>query len=99
KITLKAVEDGIARAKVDFKNSVLDATYKSLSAQDRVFLLAMLKDDEASSTAEIGKRMGRDANYARAYKERLLELGLIEEYGRGYVCYAMPFLREYLEVL
>lgn len=96
-ITLKAVEQGVARAKIDFKNSVLDATFKSLSPQDRIFLLAMLKDEEASSTAEIGKRMGRDANYARTYKERLLELGLIDEWARGYVCFAMPFLREFLE--
>lgn len=99
RINRKAVEDGISRARIDFKNSVLDATYKSLSAQDRVFLLAMLKDKGASNTAEIGRRMGRDGNYARTYKERLLEQGLITEWDRGYVCFAMPFLRDYLEAL
>ena len=93
------VDEGIKRARIDFKNGVLDATFRSLSAQDRLFLLAMLKDDEASKTSEIGRRLGRDGNYARTYKLRLLEQGLISEWERGYVQFAMPYLREYLESL
>lgn len=95
-ITRKHVVDGIERARIDFKNGVLDATFKSLSAQDRVFLLAMLKDEDASSLADIAMRMGRKTGYARTYKERLLEQGVIVEVDRNIVRFGMPHLREYL---
>lgn len=98
-ITKKNVLDGIERARIDFKNGVLDATFKSLSAQDRVFLLAMLKDSEESSLQDIAKRMGRKVGYARTYKERLLQQGAIIENDRGTVRFGMPFFRDYLQEL
>ncbi|MBE6473520.1 MAG: ATP-binding protein [Coriobacteriaceae bacterium] len=98
-ITRKHVMDGAERARIDFNNGVLDATFKSLSAQDRVFLLAMLKDEGESLLVDIAERMGRKPGYARTYKERLLQQGVIVETDRNVVCFSMPFLREYLEAL
>ena len=98
-ISKKNVQDGIARARVDFKNGVLEASFNGLSAQDRVFLLAMLKDEDASTLADIAQRMGRETGYARTYKERLVSQGLIRECQRGVVTFSMPYLREYLEEL
>ena len=98
-IALPDVEAGIGRARADFKNGVLDATYRSLSAKDREFLFAMLEDGECSTIADVAARMGKDATYARTYRERLLDQGLIIEPDRGLVAFGMPFLREYLEGL
>ena len=98
-ITRKNVLDGIERARIDFKNGVLDATFRSLSAQDRVFLLAMLKDEDESAVADIAKRMGKNVGYARTYKTRLIQQGVINEVDRGIVAFAMPYLRDYLESL
>ncbi len=98
-ITRKHVTDGVSRAQIDFRNGALDATFRSLSAQDRVFLLAMLKDAEQSTVTDIAARMGRKPGYARTYKERLLQQGVITEIDRGIVQFGMPYLREYLESL
>ena len=95
-VSLGHVLEGVARAQADFKNGVLDASYKCLSAQDRIFLLAMLKDEEFSRVSDLAKRMGKGASYIQTYKNRLLEQGLVIEYERGAVQYGMPYLREYL---
>lgn len=96
-ITGENVESGIRRARMDFKNGVLDATYRSLSAMDRKFLFAMLEDNEVSSIEDISKRMGRTPGYARTYRERILDQGLVVEPDRGLVKYGIPFLREFLQ--
>jgi hypothetical protein len=56
----------------------------------------MSKDSGPSSTAAVAARMDKDAHYANAYRGRLIDAGVIEAAGRGYVDFAIPYLREYL---
>ena len=56
----------------------------------------MAQSDGPSATADIARIMGRGANYAAAYRKRLLDAYVIRETARGEVDFAVPFLREYL---
>ena len=63
---------------------------------DKSFLLAMAKDDGPSKMADIQGRLNVDVNYASQYRLRLIAAELIEPVRRGYVDFALPYLREYL---
>jgi hypothetical protein len=56
----------------------------------------MLPDDKESKISDIIERLGCSANFAAQYRLRLIKQGVIEEYGRGKVQFAMPLLKEYL---
>ena len=91
-----AVRRGIARARKEMIDGVLEYTYLELSQGDKRFLGAMLQDEGESSLAVIAERMGVRSNYASQYKKRLLEQGIIGERVRGYLRFDMPVFREYL---
>jgi predicted MarR family transcription regulator len=63
---------------------------------DKSFLLAMAKDDGPSKMADIQQRLDVDVNYASQYRLRLFAAELIESTRRGYIDFAVPYLREYL---
>ena len=91
------VERGAMLARRDFENGVIKKTLQELSDGDIAFLEAMLPDeDRPSSMNDIAARMGKTANYARVYRTRLSEQGLISVARRGFVEFEMPLLREYL---
>lgn len=63
---------------------------------DKSFLVAMAKDETPSKMSDIQQRMGVDINYASQYRLRLIAAELIQSTRRGYVDFALPYLREYL---
>ena len=70
---------------------------KNMQAEiDKSFLLTMAKDDGPSKMADIQRRLNVDVNYASQYRLRLIAAELIEPVRRGYVDFALPYLREYL---
>lgn len=69
---------------------------KDASDVDRAFLAAMAQDDGPSKMADIGGRLGVSKEYAGIYRRRLIDAELIEATRRGYVDFALPYLREYL---
>ena len=90
------VRDGIALAQADFKQRVLDATYRTLSAVDIRFLEAMLPDEGNSTLSDVAARMGVRSNYASRYRIRLEEQGIISERRRGVVGFDLPLFKEYV---
>jgi Mn-dependent DtxR family transcriptional regulator len=46
--------------------------------------------------ADIQERLGVDESYVSQYRLRLIAAELIEPTKRGYVDFALPYLREYL---
>lgn len=88
---------GASRAREDFISGVVRKTCQELSEGDMAFLEAMLPDGEGpSSMADIASRMGKSTNYARVYRTRLVEQGVVTPVGRGLVQFDMPLLREFL---
>jgi len=72
------------------------STVNELSEKDLSFLLAMLPDKAESKISEITNRLGITANLAGQYRLRLIKQGVIEEYGRGRVQFAIPLFKKYL---
>lgn len=92
-----AAERGSFLAHNDFVAGVIRKTCQELSDGDMAFLEAMLPDGgEPSSMTDVARRMGKTPSYARVYRSRLLEQGVIAQAGRGYVRFDMPLLREFL---
>lgn len=89
-------EAGVALARRDLKERVLDATYYDLSRGDVRFLRAMLEDGGESRLADIASRLGEGSNYTSTYKKRLVEQGVIGERGHGIVGFDLPWFEEYL---
>jgi len=96
RIDLSAVRAGIPAARKRLGSTVHAAALADLSAIDRTYLLAMSQDDGESSTGEIARRLHETPHYASVYRARLIAAGVIEPTRRGYVDFAIPYLREYL---
>lgn len=95
-ITTQAVEAGIKQARTRLGSLVHAAALRELSDVDRTFLLAMAQDQGSSRTADIARRLGKDAQYTNVYRARLIAAGMITPAGYGRVQFAIPYLREYL---
>lgn len=96
-IEVTHVERGAELARRDFVNGIIKKTLQDLSDGDIAFLEAMLPDDgHPSLMNDVAERMGKTPNYARVYRTRLVEQGLISAPRRGFVEFEMPLLREYL---
>ena len=95
-ITLIDVERGIDSSEEYMDRMILDTTIRDLSDGDRAFLIAMLPDEAESKMVDITNRLGISTNLAGQYRIRLIKQGVIEEYGRGRVQFAMPLLKNYL---
>lgn len=96
-ISTAHAEVAVRGAESDFRESVLEATYRELSDGDLDFLEAMLADGHVSAISDIASRLGRSASHARVYKGRLIEQGIIAEERRGHVAFDLPHFREFLE--
>lgn len=70
---------------------------EAVSDRERQYLLAMATDPERSQTSEIARRMQISDQHGSVYRNRLINQGVIEPDGRGYVKFAVPFSRKYLQ--
>ena len=96
-IDAEQAKRGVELAVRDFLNGVVKKTLQELSDMDVQFLIAMLPDEgKPSLISDIAERMKKQASYARVYRARLIEQGVIAEAGRGKVVFDMPMLRAYL---
>ena len=105
-LTLSASDDGVLMeknykralelAKQEFISDICETTLAPLSARDIDFLRAMAQDDRESSVKAIAARLGVDASYTQRYKTRLSQAGIITQKRRGFVEFAVPYIRDYL---
>ena len=95
-IDLAAVRSGVPAARKRLGSTVHESALADLSNVDRTYLVAMSQDPGESSTGEVARRLGETPYYASTYRARLIAAGVIESTRRGYVDFAIPYLREYL---
>ncbi|MDR2108274.1 MAG: ATP-binding protein, partial [Coriobacteriales bacterium] len=95
-ISLEDARRGIISAEEDMDRMILETTIKELSDKDVAFLHAMAQDDAESRLGDVAKRLKISSAAAGQYRLRLIRQGVIEEYGRGKVQFALPLLRDYL---
>lgn len=96
-ITLEAARAGIDVARRRLGSLVHETALADLSDTDKTFLAAMSPDEGPSRMQDIRARMGGiSSQHANRYRERLLAAQMIRQAGRGYVDFALPYLRGYL---
>jgi hypothetical protein len=95
-ITVDDATRGVARARRRLGAVIHEPALSAASDIGKSFLLAMAQDDGPSKMADIQQRLGVDGNYASQYRLRLIAAELIYPTRRGYVDFALPYLREYL---
>jgi hypothetical protein len=95
-ISVADAEAAVAQARRRLGSLVYEPALDEASDVDRSFLLAMARDNGASRIADVIERLGITRSYASVYRRRLVDAELIEPAGRGWVDFALPYLREYL---
>jgi hypothetical protein len=95
-ITAEDAVHGVARARRRLGTLLHEPALAGTSDVDRDFLFAMAQDDGPSKMADVQRRLGVNVNYASQYRLRLMAAELIQSARRGYVDFAVPYLREYL---
>jgi hypothetical protein len=95
-ITVDDAREGVVQAHRRLGSLVYEQALGAASDIDKTFLLAMAKDDGPSKMGDIQQRLGVNRSYASQYRLRLIAAELIEPKRRGYVDFALPYLREYL---
>lgn len=96
RVSEDAVHEAICCAQADFEADVCETTMAALSEVDVTFLQAMSVDAEFSRVSDIAERMGVTVDYAQKYRKRLIDAGVIQRAGRGFVAFAVPYLAEHL---
>lgn len=86
-----------ARENIYGRYNICKTTLLALSDKDREFLYCMSMDDEVSDMNDVSKRMGVTPDYARRYRSRLVDAGVIRAVARGKVCFELPLVKEYLK--
>lgn len=95
-ITVADAREGVTNARRRLATLIHEPALRAASDIDRTFLHAMADDDGPSRMSDIQQRLGVDTNYASQYRLRLIAAELIYAPRRGYVDFALPYLREHL---
>ena len=90
------LDEALASAMSDFENDVCETTLAALSDKDVEFLTAMAQDEGTSRVSDVAERMGVTVDYAQKYRRRLIDAGVIEAARRGFVRFAVPYLKRHL---
>ena len=92
----KEFNNALDIAKKEFVRDICETTIAPLSEKDVEFIKAMAQDKDGSSMKDISTRLGVDSSYANRYRTRLIQADIIRQKRRGFVEFAVPYLRDYL---
>ena len=93
-VSVADVRAGIVEADHAMVGQIAGPIWNRLSAMDRRFLVAMLDDGDDSALSDIADRIGRDLQYTRVYRRRLLSAGAIDDRNGARVAYRHHALRK-----
>ena len=96
-ITEAVATEGIAIARRVSADLFVAPLWDTLSRQDRRFLRAMAPDDADTAVSDISGRTGMSPKQVSAYRSRLISKKLVVPTRYGYVTFAEPATREWLE--
>ena len=87
---------GVSIAMSRFHEAVHEPAISGLSSTAVDYLLAMARDTGPSSAKDLAARLGRSTKSLSSVRRQLIQRQVIEPVRRGYVDFAIPFMREYL---
>jgi len=77
-------------------SDVHSLVYKELSDMDQQFLMAMAEDASETKIIDLRNRLGQSSGVISKYRERLMDIGIIESEKYGTVQFVLPYMREFL---
>lgn len=90
-------ERGVERARKSFDSMVIEPALRRVSRKQFEYLAAMARCGSGPvSSGEVAREMGADPSSVGSYRRRLVAAALIEAPSYGMVCFAIPYMREYL---
>lgn len=95
-VTSQDVSEGVSIAMSRFHEAVHEPAISGLSSTAVDYLLAMARDPGPSSAKDLAARLGRSTKSLSSVRRQLIQRQVIEPVRRGYVDFAIPFMREYL---
>lgn len=85
------------RARKSFDSMVIEPALRRVSGKQFEYLAAMARCGSGPvSSGEVAREMGVDPSSVGSYRRRLVAAALIEAPSYGMVCFAIPYMREYL---
>ncbi|MBQ9186764.1 MAG: ATP-binding protein [Prevotella sp.] len=81
---------------LDMKDNVFKPILTPLSDNDRIFLKALARCGETTTTAKLQAALGKRGPAIQPYRKRLIEAGVIEAPRRGELVFAVPYLADFL---
>lgn len=91
------VEYGAAEARLRYDSIVVEPVLRHLPESAREYLSAMSLDgDGPSATAEVAERLDKQTTSLSSLRAKLIDIGVIEPAGRGYVRFVIPFMADCL---
>ena len=95
-VTSQDVSEGVSIAMSRFHEAVHEPAISGLSPTAVDYLLAMARDPGPSSAKDLAARLGRSTKSLSSVRRQLIQRQVIEPVRRGYVDFAIPFMRKYL---
>lgn len=92
----------VLNAKDDFllnlNRNVYFKVYSDLTMREKEYVKAMAKMDHNSvKNSELSKALGKPANYLSVYRRKLIDSQIIKSSEYGYVEFALPFFKDFVE--
>lgn len=91
-----ALERALILAKDTMFQNVHELIYRSLSAIDKEFLYVMSMDNNESNMTDVRIRLKKETRYVSNYRQRLIDLKLIEKSQSKHVKYTLPYMKEFI---
>ena len=95
-VTSQDVSEGVSIAMSRFHEAVHEPAISGLSPTAVDYLLAMARDPGPSSAKDLAERLGRSTKSLSSVRRQLIQRQVIQSVRRGYVDFAIPFMRKYL---
>ncbi len=89
RVERRHVLDGGIQALEDVVDALIRPTWNRLSDVERGFLTAMTEDAGPTSVIDLAQRLGVSKQYVNNYRRRLIDRGLIQSAGRGWLCFTI----------
>ena len=90
-------ERALRLAREEFIGDICEPALSPLSEEDVRVFRAMSMDEEESAIKDLCSRLDRSSAFLQRYKMRLIQAGVVMQPRRGYLKYAVPYLKEYFQ--